>query len=281
MSSTAKDDELREARKRPLPQGAARAPSRARSRRRKGARSRPRPRSIRKALHLARVHAARVGAHVDEGVAARRPRARHARARRLRRDRDRPRIDPHRAAEGRRRARLLQRLPAPRQSAAPAGAGSGDSFKCQYHHWEYELDGSFKRIPDLDTFPQGAPPCRGLTELRCAAWGGFVWFSLDPNGAPLRDFLDPIPEHLDPYHFQQMALTRDITVEWNCNWKTSVDAFNESYHVQGIHPQLLWYLHDLDIQIDCLRAAQPLPDPLRHAVARACARRPRFRSRSR
>ena len=31
----------------------------------------------------------------------------------------------------------------------------------------------------------------------------------------------------------------------------SVDAFNESYHVQGIHPQLMWYLHDLDIQIDC------------------------------
>ena len=36
-----------------------------------------------------------------------------------------------------------------------------------------------------------------------------------------------------------MALTRDITIEWDCNWKTSVDAFNESYHVQGIHPQLV------------------------------------------
>jgi phenylpropionate dioxygenase-like ring-hydroxylating dioxygenase large terminal subunit len=133
----------------------------------------------------------------------------------------------------------------------PTGIGSADSFKCQYHHWDYALDGSFKRIPDLDTFPQGAPPCRGLKELPCAAWGGFVWFSLDPDAGPLHEFLDPVHKHLEPYNFGKMALTRDITVEWNCNWKASVDAFNESYHVQGIHPQLMWYLHDLDIQIDC------------------------------
>jgi phenylpropionate dioxygenase-like ring-hydroxylating dioxygenase large terminal subunit len=133
----------------------------------------------------------------------------------------------------------------------PGGIGSTDSFKCQYHHWEYAIDGAFKRIPDLDTFPQGAPPCRGLIELRCETWGGFVWFSLNKDAPALREFLEPIPAHLDPYNFHRMALTRDITVEWNCNWKASVDAFNESYHVQGIHPQLMWYLHDLDIQIDC------------------------------
>ena len=136
-------------------------------------------------------------------------------------------------------------------ACAPTGIGSADSFKCQYHHWEYDIDGAFKRIPDLETFPQGAPPCRGLVEVRCDTWGGFVWFSLNPDVDPLRDFLDPMPLHLDPYNFPKMALTRDITVEWDCNWKTSVDAFNESYHVQGIHPQLMWYLHDLDIQIDC------------------------------
>jgi len=133
----------------------------------------------------------------------------------------------------------------------PEGVGSTGTFKCQYHHWEYGLDGEFVRIPDLDTFPQGAPPCRGLKELPCASWGGFVWFSLNPDVGPLEDYLDPIPRHLGPYNFHKMALTRDITVEWNCNWKASVDAFNESYHVQGIHPQLMWYLHDLDIQIDC------------------------------
>ncbi len=129
-------------------------------------------------------------------------------------------------------------------------AGASQTFKCLYHHWEYKLDGSYHRIPDLDTFAQGAP-AYGLTEVKCAEWGSFVWFSMNPDAEPLADFLRPVPEHLDPYHFERMVQTRDITVEWDCNWKASVDAFNESYHVQGIHPQLLWHLHDLDIQIDC------------------------------
>ena len=128
--------------------------------------------------------------------------------------------------------------------------GESLSFKCAYHHWEYELDGRFRRIPDVDTFPQGRP-ARALPEVKTDTWGGFVWFSLAAAPPPLLDFLGPIPRHLDPYNFNRMVQTRDITVEWDCNWKTSVDAFNESYHVQGIHPQLLYYMHDLDIQIDC------------------------------
>jgi phenylpropionate dioxygenase-like ring-hydroxylating dioxygenase large terminal subunit len=128
--------------------------------------------------------------------------------------------------------------------------GEARSFTCAYHHWEYELDGSFRRIPDIDTFAQGRPK-RGLAEVKCDTWGGFVWYTLNESPQPLKEFLGEIPQHLDPYHFDRMVQTRDITVEWHCNWKTSVDAFNESYHVQGIHPQLLWYLHDLDIQIDC------------------------------
>ena len=126
-----------------------------------------------------------------------------------------------------------------------------ETFRCRYHNWEYRLDGRFFNIPDLETFPQGAPPCGGLITLPCDTWGSFVWFSMDPDVEPLFDYLGMIPAHLDPYQFDKMILTEWKTVEWDCNWKASVDAFNESYHVQGIHPQLLYYLDDLDIQIDC------------------------------
>ena len=124
-------------------------------------------------------------------------------------------------------------------------------FRCSYHHWAYSSTGKLLHMPDRDTFPQGPPPCGRVKPVKAGEWGSFVWFSLNPDAEPLIDYLGVIPEHLDPYHMERMAWVRDITVEWDCNWKASVDAFSETYHVQGIHPQLKWYLDDINVQYDC------------------------------
>lgn len=132
--------------------------------------------------------------------------------------------------------------------------GHVNSFRCSFHLWEYNLRGELIHVPDAETFAQGAPCDKlSIVKLPCEAWGGWVWFSMNPDAEPLRDYLDMIPEHLDPYHFERMALVNDITVEWDVNWKTSVDAFNETYHVNGTHPQLMTYIEDMDVQIDCYK----------------------------
>ena len=130
------------------------------------------------------------------------------------------------------------------------GMDQVDSFKCGYHGWEYGLNGRFTNIPDKELFPQGAP-CAGLVELPCKVWNSLVWFSLDKDVMPFEQYMAPLINHFEPYHFERMTLTRDLTVEWDCNWKASVDAFNETYHVAATHPQLLWYLNEMDVQIDC------------------------------
>ncbi len=129
--------------------------------------------------------------------------------------------------------------------------GNSQTLVCAYHFWEYDLTGKLINVPDVEDFHQGCPSEKlSMKPVRTETWGGFVWFNLNPDAEPLAEYLGVLPQHLDPYHFENLAMTMDVTVEWDCNWKTSVDAFNEVYHVQGIHPELFYTIDDVDVQID-------------------------------
>ena len=125
------------------------------------------------------------------------------------------------------------------------------TFKCSYHRWQYDAAGQLVDAPDPHTFPQGVcDPSLHLTELPCEEWNGWIMYSLNPDVRPLDEWLGPVKDHLEAYNFDKMDLVMDMTVEWNCNWKASVDAFNETYHVWGTHPQLMDWLDDQNVQID-------------------------------
>ncbi|MFM8353380.1 MAG: aromatic ring-hydroxylating oxygenase subunit alpha, partial [Gammaproteobacteria bacterium] len=106
---------------------------------------------------------------------------------------------------------------------AYGGCGHVETFKCSYHLWEYNMRGELINVPDIETFPQGVSRDRlSIRRIACESWGGWVWINMNPDAEPLADYLGMIPQHLDPYHFDRMALVNDITVEWDCNWKASV-----------------------------------------------------------
>ena len=71
-------------------------------------------------------------------------------------------------------------------------------------------------------------------------FGGFVFLNPDPDAAPLADFLGEIAGLLAPYHMEEMVPvgfnTREVL---DCNWKVVMDAFQEGYHIQGVHPELV------------------------------------------
>ena len=133
--------------------------------------------------------------------------------------------------------------------------GNAKFFKCPYHAWSWNIDGSLKGIPDADTFPQfkdGIPKDQlGLTEIRVDTWGGWVWFNIDGKAEPLLDYLDVLPDHLAPYRMQDMRAFVNATFLWDCNWKIAADAFNESYHFRGIHPEMMKW-SNLDAKLELL-----------------------------
>lgn len=132
------------------------------------------------------------------------------------------------------------------------GRGSAGAFRCRFHGWIYARDGRLQRVTDAEGFPPDLDrSALGLRPVRCETWGGFAWVNLDPEAEPLREYLGVLPAHLDPYRLEEQSLLADVTLEVDCNWKTAVDAFNEAYHIQATHPDLLTYADDVDVQIDC------------------------------
>ncbi|ARN75680.1 aromatic ring-hydroxylating oxygenase subunit alpha [Oceanicoccus sagamiensis] len=132
--------------------------------------------------------------------------------------------------------------------------GKARFFKCAFHAWSWNIDGSIKGVPDADTFPQfkdGIPKEElGLTEIRVDSWGGWLWFNIDGKAGPLLDFLGVLPDHIAPYRMQDMRAYVNATFLWDCNWKIAVDAFNESYHFRGIHPEMMtWSNCDAKLEL--------------------------------
>jgi phenylpropionate dioxygenase-like ring-hydroxylating dioxygenase large terminal subunit len=146
------------------------------------------------------------------------------------------------------------------------GLGYVQSFRCPFHHWEYELDGRVRRITDAAAFPASAASLR-LTPVSAEVFEGFVWLSFAPDAEPLESFLGPIAARLAAYRLADYALVEDTTLELECNWKVAADAFNEAYHLRAVHPQLLQVLDETRVEIElvdrhcCIRVPVGSPSP--------------------
>ena len=123
--------------------------------------------------------------------------------------------------------------------------------QCRYHAWRYDLDGRLIEVVDRDEFDP-IPPDTGLNAVQVGRWGGFVWICLDPGAPPLLDFLHPLPTVLAPYHLHRLRIRTYLSTVLPANWKVAVDAFNEGYHVQGTHPQLLPWTDDVGLEYEPL-----------------------------
>ena len=137
-----------------------------------------------------------------------------------------------------------------RRLVDPACGRSG-GFVCPYHAWSYRLDGTVQRVFDREVFPAEMELPTFIPSVRVDVWGGLVWICFDPDATSLMDYLGVVPEHLACYGLERFALVDSQSVRWDCNWKVAMDAFHESYHTLGTHPQMMSYVADTNVQIDC------------------------------
>jgi phenylpropionate dioxygenase-like ring-hydroxylating dioxygenase large terminal subunit len=132
-----------------------------------------------------------------------------------------------------------------------AGRFPEGCIRCRYHAWRYDLDGKLVEVVDREEF-DAIPDDASLKSVRIDRWGGFVWICLSADAPPLLDYLGPLPTLLAPYHLDRLHLRTYLSTVLPANWKVAVDAFNEGYHVQGTHPQLLPWTDDVSLEYEPL-----------------------------
>ena len=124
----------------------------------------------------------------------------------------------------------------------PPGArnarGEKMNFVCGFHAWTFDTAGQCTYVSHPEDWGGALTDEQTrLGPVKVDSWGGFIWINLDPQAEPLREYLEPAATMLDPFELQNMRPRwRNWTV-FDCNWKVALEAFNETYHVPGTHPE--------------------------------------------
>ncbi len=136
-----------------------------------------------------------------------------------------------------------------RGSALCEGTGSGlAEIRCPFHRWSYDLDGRLREVPSRREFGvlgDGADEI-ALVPVQVDTWGPLVFVNLDAGAAPLADFLGAVPGDCAWARVDEFRCTAAVSIAAPCNWKTLIDGFSETYHVQGIHREMLAMCDDVN-----------------------------------
>ncbi len=127
------------------------------------------------------------------------------------------------------------------------GEGEGRTeIRCGYHRWAWDLRGELREVPSR----KGFGPLRNrdlpLLPVQVGTWGELVFVNLDPDAGSLEAWLEGVPDDVAwarPDEYRMQAVLR---LPLACNWKVGIEAFSETYHVQGIHREMLASTDDVN-----------------------------------
>jgi phenylpropionate dioxygenase-like ring-hydroxylating dioxygenase large terminal subunit len=127
------------------------------------------------------------------------------------------------------------------------GCGRTQRLHCRYHGWRWNLAGQNIEVVDRDGWGDGLrDEDIALKSVKTQIWGGWVYINMDPDSPPLEEWLAPAKSILDPFDLGGLRYHWRKSTILPCNWKTALEAFNENYHVQTTHRQMLHYMDDIN-----------------------------------
>ena len=128
--------------------------------------------------------------------------------------------------------------------SAPAG-NTGRFFRCPYHGWAYNTDGSIRAIPLKNGYDgtrvMECDAGKGLVALRnVEIYRGFVFARLSDRGPGFHEYfgesLSSIDNMADRSPEGELEITGGVLrYLHNCNWKMFVENLNDTMHPMVVH----------------------------------------------
>ncbi len=117
--------------------------------------------------------------------------------------------------------------------------GVEKALVCRYHGRRFDLDGTFRHMPEFEGVAHFPSPRDSLPRVPHDHWGPFQFGALDPAMflaeviAPMRDRLAWLP--LAEFR-ADATRSRDYLVR--CNWALYVENYLEGFHIPFVHASL-------------------------------------------
>ena len=129
------------------------------------------------------------------------------------------------------------------------GSGSGlAEIRCPYHRWAWDLRGSLREVPSRKGFGVLDSNELSLVAARVDTWGPLVFVNLNLQAEPLSDYLEGVVADTAWADLDDFQCSYNTVSRVDSNWKVVADGFSETYHVQGIHQEMLASMDDVNTE---------------------------------
>jgi phenylpropionate dioxygenase-like ring-hydroxylating dioxygenase large terminal subunit len=127
-------------------------------------------------------------------------------------------------------------------------SGSAAEFKCPFHGFAWNTDGSLKNIPCRWDFPHLQDEKMALPEAQVGRWAGYIFIREAAEGPSLEEYLAPLPDFFKRWRHEECTTVIWVGKVVNANWKVVAEAFMEAWHTIETHPQILPFTGDANTQ---------------------------------
>jgi len=117
--------------------------------------------------------------------------------------------------------------------------GKMKNLLCMYHGRRFELNGTFKSMPEFDEAEDFPRACDHLSNVALHKWGSHLFTSLKPS-FDFEEVTQLMNERIGFLPLDQFQYRKDLSKDYlvNCHWALYCDNYLEGFHIPFVHADL-------------------------------------------